>query len=161
MDFEQIKALIDHVDASSLYEFALEREDVKLSMSKRKEAAGVEKASASTLAEDSSGLAVKQEEQAARNPEKEDSEPVLSETEDLHVLKAPIVGTGYLSSSPEAAPFVKEGDRVTTGQTLCIIEAMKVMNEIKSDVDGEIVSILIEDEQPVEFNQALIKIKTD
>lgn len=160
MDFEQIKALIDHIDASSLYEFALERDDIKLSMSKRKEALYSEKNSIQGSV-DKKMIPTAEGDNEAPKTEREEPATIAKESDDLHVLKAPIVGTGYLSSSPEAAPFVKEGDRVTTGQTLCIIEAMKVMNEIKSDVDGEIVSIMIEDEQPVEFNQALVKIKTD
>lgn len=73
----------------------------------------------------------------------------------LHTLLSPIVGTFYMSPSPESPSFVEIGSRVTKGQTLCIIEAMKLMNEIESDVDGIIEKILVQNAQPVEYNQPL------
>lgn len=79
----------------------------------------------------------------------------------LHEVLSPMVGTFYQAASPEADPFVREGDRIESGQTLCIIEAMKIMNEIPADVQGEVVEILIGDAQPVEYNQALFKIRPD
>ncbi|WP_250673979.1 acetyl-CoA carboxylase biotin carboxyl carrier protein [Paraclostridium ghonii] len=85
----------------------------------------------------------------------------LEKNEDnFHIIKAPIMGTYYESSSPESNAFVKVGDKVSKGDTLCIIEAMKLMNEITSDVDGEIVELLPNNEDLVEYNQALFKIKT-
>ena len=75
--------------------------------------------------------------------------------------KAPLVGTFYASPKPGEPSFVKVGDKVTKGQTLCIIEAMKIFNEIESDHDGEIVEILVSDSSPVEFNQSLFSIKED
>ncbi|GAA0091043.1 acetyl-CoA carboxylase biotin carboxyl carrier protein [Paraclostridium bifermentans] len=81
-------------------------------------------------------------------------------SDNLHVIKAPIMGTYYESSSPESSTFVKLGDKVSKGDTLCIIEAMKLMNEINSDVDGEVVEILVSNEDLVEYNQAIFKIKT-
>lgn len=74
-------------------------------------------------------------------------------------VTSPMVGTFYLASSPEASPFVKVGDQVTVGQPLCIIEAMKIMNEIEAEVAGEIVKILTEDSQPVEYDQPLFLVK--
>ena len=70
-----------------------------------------------------------------------------------------MVGTFYRSPSPEADPFVNEGDGIESGQTVCIIEAMKIMNEIPADVQGEVVEVLVDDGQPVEYNQALFKIR--
>ena len=78
----------------------------------------------------------------------------------IHVIKAPIMGTYYEASGPESSTFVKVGDKVSKGDTLCIIEAMKLMNEINSDVDGEVVEILVSNEDLVEYNQAIFKIKT-
>ncbi len=75
-----------------------------------------------------------------------------------HEIKSPMVGTFYRAPSPDAEPFVKEGDRVKVGQVLCIIEAMKLMNEIEADKSGTIVKILIENAQPVEYNQTLFLI---
>lgn len=80
--------------------------------------------------------------------------------DNFHIIKAPIMGTYYESSSPESNAFVKVGDKVSKGDTLCIIEAMKLMNEITSDVDGEIVELLPNNEDLVEYNQVLFKIKT-
>lgn len=89
------------------------------------------------------------------------TEPVPAEKTDdgLHEVLSPMVGTFYRSPSPEADPFVSEGERIESGQTVCIIEAMKIMNEIPADVQGEVVEILVGDGQPVEYNQALFKIR--
>lgn len=75
-----------------------------------------------------------------------------------HEVRSPIVGTFYRASSPDAAPFVAVGDTVSNGQVVCIIEAMKIMNEIESDMAGRIVRILVENGQPVEYNQPLFLI---
>lgn len=80
-------------------------------------------------------------------------------TEDLHLVKSPIVGTFYGSPSPGAEAFVKVGAYVETGQTLCIVEAMKLMNEIESDETGEVVRIFVENGQPVEYGQPLFGIR--
>ncbi len=89
--------------------------------------------------------------------------PVKSEPEQqtgkLHEIKSILVGTLYRSPKPGAPPFVEVNDKITKGQTLCIIEAMKVMNEIKSDVDGEIVEICAKDGEPVDFGKVLFKVK--
>lgn len=74
-------------------------------------------------------------------------------------IKSPFVGTFYRSSSPEAAPYVKQGQRIGNGDVLCIIEAMKIMNEIEAEVSGEIVEICVENETYVEFGQVLFKVK--
>ena len=79
--------------------------------------------------------------------------------EDLHNVKSPIVGTFYEAATPGADPFVKVGDRVKAGQVLCIIEAMKLMNEIESDRAGEVVRRLVENGQPVEYGQALFALR--
>ena len=89
------------------------------------------------------------------------TEPAPTEKTDdgLHEVLSPMVGTFYRAASPEADPFVSEGDRIESDQTVCIIEAMKIMNEIPADVQGEVVEILVGDGQPVEYNQALFKIR--
>jgi acetyl-CoA carboxylase biotin carboxyl carrier protein len=80
-------------------------------------------------------------------------------TDDSHLVKSPIVGTYYESPSPGAEPFVKIGAYVETGQTLCIVEAMKLMNEIESDISGEVLRIFAENGQPVEYGQPLFGIR--
>lgn len=79
--------------------------------------------------------------------------------ENTHIIKSPLVGTFYRAPSPGAEPFVKEGDFVKKGQVLCIVEAMKVMNEIESDVDGVVERILVENGKPVEYGQELFIIR--
>ena len=85
--------------------------------------------------------------------------PEMRATEDLHLVKSPIVGTFYASPSPGSEPFVKIGGYIEAGQTLCIVEAMKLMNEIESDMSGEVLRIFAENGQPVEYGQPLFGIR--
>jgi len=90
--------------------------------------------------------------------------PIHEETSDdsaLHDIKAPLVGTFYLSPKPGEPSFIKVGDRIKPGQILCIIEAMKIFNEIESEVSGTIKDILIDDSSPVEYGQSIILVETD
>lgn len=94
---------------------------------------------------------------AAAAPAAEAAAPALAADE--HIVTSPMIGTFYRSPSPEASAFVEKGSDVTTSSVVCIIEAMKVMNEIKSDVAGKIVEILVQDAEAVEFGQPLFKVK--
>jgi acetyl-CoA carboxylase biotin carboxyl carrier protein len=87
------------------------------------------------------------------------AETPAESTEDLYIMKSPIVGTFYAAPAPNAPPFAKVGDVVQLGQVLCIIEAMKLMNELESEVAGEIVRTYVESGQPVEYGQSLFAIK--
>jgi acetyl-CoA carboxylase biotin carboxyl carrier protein len=78
----------------------------------------------------------------------------------LHIVTSPIVGTFYKAPNPESAPFVNVGDRVTKGQVICIIEAMKLMNEIESDIDGVVASVYPQNGQPVEYGEKLFAVRT-
>ena len=89
----------------------------------------------------------------------ESTESAGESTEGLYIIKSPIVGTFYRSSSPNSEPFVNAGDAVRVGQVLCIIEAMKLMNEIESEVNGEVIRVYVENGQPVEYGQSLFAIK--
>ena len=86
---------------------------------------------------------------------------VESEEKELHYITAPLVGTFYLSPKPEDPPFIKKVDKIDIGQTICIIEAMKIFNEIESEVAGIIEDILVEDMTPIEYGQKIISIKLD
>jgi acetyl-CoA carboxylase biotin carboxyl carrier protein len=86
--------------------------------------------------------------------------PAAAAEEELHIVKSPIVGTYYGSPSPGAAAFVSPGDHVDKGQVICIVEAMKLMNEIESDATGEIVKCFVSNGQPIEFGQPLFSIRT-
>ena len=87
------------------------------------------------------------------------SEPPAGEDRNLHVITSPIVGTFYRSPSPEAEAFAEVGARIAKGKTLCIIESMKLMNEIESDVDGEVVAVYPRNGQPVEYGEKLFAIR--
>lgn len=89
------------------------------------------------------------------------SEDKKIEEKNYHKIVSPMVGTFYRSPSPGAEPFVKEGDMVKKGQVVCIIEAMKVMNEIESDVTGRIIKVLVDNGKPVEYNQPLFLVDTE
>ena len=94
--------------------------------------------------------------QAAAPASRSVSEPETSESDDrYHAIESPMVGMFYRSPTPDTPAYVEEGDVVSTGQTLCIIEAMKIMNEIEADVKGRVVRVLIENETPVEYNTPL------
>jgi acetyl-CoA carboxylase biotin carboxyl carrier protein len=85
--------------------------------------------------------------------------PAPAAAADEHMIKSPIVGTFYAGSSPDAGPFVRVGDFVEAGQTVCIIEAMKLMNEIEADVGGEVARVLVENGQPVEYGEPLFALR--
>ena len=85
--------------------------------------------------------------------------PPAAPPDELYVIKSPIVGTFYAAPNPEAQPFVKVGDTVEAGQTVCIIEAMKLMNEIEAEISGEVARILVENGQPVEYGEPLFALR--
>lgn len=93
-----------------------------------------------------------------QEPKIEKEKPAES-TENFVVIKSPIVGTFYISPAPDSPPYVKVGDIVKPGQVVCIVEAMKLMNEIESDVAGKIVKILAKNEDPIEYNQELFLVE--
>jgi oxaloacetate decarboxylase alpha subunit len=144
--FEQIQALIDLLEERGLEEFELERQGVRIRIRRRGAAAPAPVFVPAT----------------SNSPTREAAGAELempAEAEDVHVVKSPIVGTFYAAPRPEAPSFVKLGDTVDIGQVLCIIEAMKLMNEIEADVAGEIVRIYVENAQPVEYGESLFAIR--
>jgi acetyl-CoA carboxylase biotin carboxyl carrier protein len=160
-DVADLKQLIEFLKEYQVAEFDLDRGDLKIRLKFNQQAAapaglddlarllasapqGVAKAAAGTASPSSAAA------------------PVASAGEHeagLHQVKSPIVGTYYGSPSPGAAPFVAPGDRVEKGQVICIIEAMKLMNEIESDASGEIVKCLVSNGQPIEFGQPLFLVR--
>ena len=96
---------------------------------------------------------------AAESQSRTAAAPPAQPADHLHTVKSPIVGTFYASPTPDAAPFVKVGDVVSQGQILCIVEAMKLMNEIESDQAGEIARVFVENGQPVEYGQPLFALQ--
>ena len=157
MDLNHVKELLDLVREHELAEFEIEHEGFRLKV--RKDGAGttvVTQPLAPAVVAVAPASAV-QPAPAASAPSPSDSG--VHEIE-LAVVKSPIVGTFYRSPEPGAASFVEIGASVKKGQVLCIIEAMKLMNEIDSEYDGEIVNIYVENGQPVQYGERLFAIKT-
>jgi acetyl-CoA carboxylase biotin carboxyl carrier protein len=157
-DIEDLKQLIEFLKAHQIAEFDLDRGDLKIRL-KFEQQAGAP-AGLGDLARllASAPPSVAQAAQAAAAPVAA-AAPAADEDAGLHIVKSPIVGTFYGSPSPGAAPFVAPGDRVEKGQVICIVEAMKLMNEIESDATGEIVKCLVSNGQPIEFGQPLFTIR--
>lgn len=146
MDIKDIKDLIITIDKTSIEQVEIEKQDIKIIISK------------SILDRDKSTKLLNQSDGIANIT----SENELVETkvdDDIFIIKSPIVGTFYRASSPDSPPLINQGDLVELGQTICIIEAMKSMNEIKSDVSGHVIEFLVNNEDIVEFGQPLLKVR--
>jgi len=152
-----IKELMSLLEASGLTEMEIETKDFRVYLSKAKPQATTQFIAPPTAAPALTPAAGPKVEPA----EKPVSEPAEEVPPGLHAIRSPIVGTFYRAPAPGAEPFTDVGKKVRKGQTLCIVEAMKVMNEIESDVDGEVVKILVENAQPVEYGQILFLLKPD
>ena len=164
MDFDEIKQILDLVREYGLSGFEIEHEGLKLKI--RKEVAAGETAAAvfaSTAGPASLGAPAPPSAPASLAPPAATAPastlPGEAELE-LAIVKSPIVGTFYRSPEPGAPPFVESGSTVKKGQVLCIIEAMKLMNEIDSEYDGEITNIYVENGQPVQYGERLFAIRT-
>lgn len=163
MDLKVIENLLELIAESEVNEVSIEEGDFKIKVKKK---ADPEKQSAPQQIPVQYQVPAQQVPQAQPQPaQQQAAQPAQSEqqtdTEDTsgepsgNQVKSPIVGTFYRSPSPEDDVFVKVGDHVEKGQTLCIVEAMKIMNEIESDYSGEVKKILVEDAEPVEYDQPL------
>jgi acetyl-CoA carboxylase biotin carboxyl carrier protein len=164
MDFSDIERILELVRQHDLAEFELERDGLKLRVRK----AGSSPTFHAVPMPPMQGLlapvaqgqpAMTSAPLSVANPASA-SDPELSESLELAVVKSPIVGTFYRCPEPGAASFVEIGQRVKKDQVLCIIEAMKLMNEITSEYDGEIVSAYVENGKPVQYGERLFAIKT-
>ena len=158
MEMQELRELVEFLKKNGIAEFELDRgeQHVKLKFESAFAAAvapAVHYAAAPAFA-----APVATAPQAAPQPTAA-AEPAASAEEALHTVKSPIVGTFYESAAPGAAAFVKVGDTVEVGQVLCIVEAMKLMNEIESDVSGEVVRVLAKNGQPVEYGQPLFAVR--
>ena len=152
MNFAEIKELLEIFEAGSIRELDLNQGDLSLFLNKNEDRRPVVQESAPQMIAAPTQIASVE---AAQAPVVESKHAVEAEGT---AVKSPIVGVVYTSSEPSAPSFVSVGDKVAVGDTLCIVEAMKIMNEIKSDVAGIVTEILIENEDVVEFGQALFRI---
>jgi acetyl-CoA carboxylase biotin carboxyl carrier protein len=157
MNFDEIKQLLDMVREHELSEFELERDNFKIRV--RKNASGQWTATLPPVPHVNYAPVMAP---PVAMPPAAPGAPVLTaaqEDVDFAVVKTPIVGTFYRAPEPGAKPFADVGDVVRKGQVLCVIEAMKLMNEINSDVDGEVVKVYVENGQPVQYGERLFAIK--
>jgi acetyl-CoA carboxylase biotin carboxyl carrier protein len=160
VDLAEIERLLDFMQKHGLREFEYEREGVRIVLRKT----GEQQTEAGRLVAPETNIqtgpapttdAASANSQAAAQKQREDD----AAADALHVVKSPIVGTFYWAPSPDAEPFVTVGARVEAGQVLCIIEAMKLMNEIEADVAGEVARIFVENGHPVEYGESLFGIR--
>ena len=160
MELSNILELIHAVSDSNLTEFNLQDGNLNISMSTEKTIVQQVAASADT-ASFAAGYqpTVQPTLQAAAQNQKDTDRADDTQKLTGNIVKSPLVGTYYAASSPDSAPFVKVGDKVSKGQVLGIVEAMKLMNEIESEFDGEIAEICVKDGDIVEYGQPLFKIK--
>jgi acetyl-CoA carboxylase biotin carboxyl carrier protein len=157
MNQNEIKELVEFLAEKDITEFEMERGDVKLRV---KRGVSFVAAAPAAVAAPVAVAAPAPAPAAAPAAASAAAPAAAPESEEgIHVVKSPIVGTFYEASSPGAPPYVKEGDTVSVGKVLCIVEAMKLMNEIESDVAGTIVKVLVSNGQPVEYGQPLFKVR--
>ena len=164
MNQKELKELIEFLIEKDIAEFELERGDVKVKIKRAAEPVPGVVHDQRFFAVHAAPPAVS--EVVAAAPASTSSAPATKSAakeaapdEGLHMVRSPIVGTFYESPSPGSPPFVKAGDTVEAGQVLCIVEAMKLMNEIESDIAGEVVKRLVNNNQPIEYGQELFAIR--
>jgi len=162
MDFEQIKQLLDLVRQHDLSEFEIEQEGLRLKVRKDLVPAAVAVVAPAAASPSSAPPASNAAGAGANHVSAGEAESIedLESAVELAVVKSPIVGTFFRSPEPGAAAFVDVGSLVKKGQVLCIIEAMKLMNEIDSEYDGEVANIYVENGQPVQYGERLFAIRT-
>lgn len=160
LDYSQIKELINTIDNSTLRVFELECENIKLKLSKNDESLSKsDKVINNIIPSINEDIKKSSKEEPVKETSKETLKESTSIDENVNIVKSPLVGTYYSSSTPGGKPYVEVGSKVKKGDKLCIVEAMKIMNEILSDFDGEVVEVLRRDEDIVEFGMPLFKIK--
>ena len=150
MDLNEIRNIVELMDEHELSYFHLKEEGVDLKMKKGADIVQVAQASMAAAAPATS---------TAPAAPAASSEPAAADAPTGREITAPMVGTFYMASSPDAAPYIKVGDTISEGQTLCIIEAMKVMNEIKAETSGTITAIIAPDGEPVQFGDLLFSLQ--
>ncbi len=155
MDLNLIKKLVKILETSEVTDIEIEENGTKIKVAKKVRIAPAMQTVTSIQSQPAS-VSVQQKEEIKPVEKKPLEETAES---NLHTVRSPIVGTFYRAPAPDADPYVQVGDVVSVGTVLCIVEAMKLMNEIESDVNGKVVKILVENGKPVEYNQPLFLIQ--
>ncbi len=153
MDLKHIKSLLQLISEADVNEVYIEEGDFKIKIKKRSDAPVYSAPAPAPAPVASVVVPTAPAAQPAGSPAPAAAASTTS------AIKSPIVGTFYSAASPDAKAFISVGDEISKGQPLCIIEAMKIMNEIESDVSGKVVAILVKNGQPVEFDQPLFEIE--
>ena len=154
IDFNEIRELLNAISQADIAEFSLKSDQFELTVRKG-------------LVSPSSETSPPPQPTPAQTPAnttsfaEESTPPPTTDKSEWEVITSPIVGTFYEAPAPGEPPFVKVGDHIQVHQTVCIVEAMKIMNEIESEVSGEVMEIAVENGEPVEFGQPLIRVKPD
>ena len=160
LDHEELHRLLAILAESDIQEFRLEGGDFCLELKRNLGPSLDSITSSKTITSEEIGLPLPQ--RKVETPAAPPSTPppaVAGSRSDLVEVTAPMVGTFYRAPGPEEPPFVEIGSRISDGQTVCILEAMKLMNELESEVSGEVIEILVENGTPVEFGQVLMRVK--
>lgn len=159
MDLKEIQNLIKFVAKSGASEVKLEMDDIKITIktgSDDKETTIVQQVPVGQLPQQTpQPVPQPSTPPQPQPPSKEGTAPSTPEDSEYITIKSPIIGTFYRKPSPDKAPFVEVGDSIKDGDVLCVIEAMKLFNEIESEVSGKVVKVLVDDSSPVEFDQPL------
>lgn len=157
LDFKQIQELIKMVNKSNIGEVSIEQNDFKLSIKQKKDVVPQILTGAIPVAAATTQVATAP--QAVTGSASVTEAPKSEEKSNLITIKSPMIGTFYRKSSPDKPNLVDEGDMVAPGKVVCIIEAMKLFNEIESEISGKVVKVLVEDSSPVEFDQPLFLVE--
>jgi acetyl-CoA carboxylase biotin carboxyl carrier protein len=155
LDHDQLHRLLEVLSDSDIQEFRLEGDDFRLEVRRNLPAVAVAAAPVASVASAPAALEVSHQAAAPSTP----PPAVPASRSDLVDITAPMVGTFYRAPAPGEAPFVEVGTRIGVGQTVCILEAMKLMNELEAEAAGEVVEILVDNGTPVEFGQVLMRVK--
>ncbi|MBT2665422.1 acetyl-CoA carboxylase biotin carboxyl carrier protein [Bacillus sp. ISL-4] len=163
MKVQEIREIIKLVDQSNISEFVFENEGTKIKLKKTETGTVLQPVAAPDVVQANAAVAVNPAAAPAVPKAVEPAKPAaaVTEQENLHKITSPMVGTFYQSPAPDSPAYVKTGDKVTGDSIVCIVEAMKLFNEIEAEVSGEIVEVLVKEGQLVEYGQPLFLVKPE
>jgi acetyl-CoA carboxylase biotin carboxyl carrier protein len=160
MQTTEIRDLIDFIAQSGLNEVDIETKELKLHVKREPDQRVMKSTPVAVVAQPQQQVVTTQQPVTQQQVSTKTEKPAATVTKGLEI-KSPMIGTFYRTSNPDSPPFVSVGDKVTKGQTVCIIEAMKLFNEIESEVSGTIVKAMVENASPVEYDQVLFVVEPD
>src|SRR5437762_1653717 len=159
MDFKQIQELIKMINKSNIGELTVEQKDFRITIKQKEEPAQIVSAPMQQMPVQMPAIQQQATNQAQQTPAVEKTTPAETPAGNTVTIKSPMIGTFYRRSSPDKPAFVEVGSDVSPGKVVCIIEAMKLFNEIEAEIKGKIVKVLVEDASPVEYDQPLFLVE--